>query len=139
MVIGPEEMPILVQGRRKRPQLKWDRPKTKNFDNHPIFKIHKYLVLLLFLLLFGIFKIYLVQAPQTKLNHIDGWLTPSSSQNVQVHHRIIPTSTHQCNICLNLILSFCGGATAYLVEVPQHIMCRPILLSNPTKVRLGWS
>ena len=27
-VIGPEEMPILVLGRRKRPQLKWDRPKT---------------------------------------------------------------------------------------------------------------
>ena len=30
-VIGPEEMPILVLGRRKRPQLKRDRPKTYKF------------------------------------------------------------------------------------------------------------
>ena len=29
--IGPEEMPILVWGRRKHPQLKWDRPKTYKF------------------------------------------------------------------------------------------------------------
>ena len=30
-VIGLEEMPILVWGRRKRPQLKWYRPKTYKF------------------------------------------------------------------------------------------------------------
>ena len=30
-VIGPEEIPILVWGRRKRPQLTWDRPKTYKF------------------------------------------------------------------------------------------------------------
>ena len=34
-VIGPEEMPILVLGRRKRPQLKRDRPKTYKFWQSP--------------------------------------------------------------------------------------------------------
>ena len=37
-VIGPEEMPILVLGRRKRPQLKWDRPKTYKFWQSPHFQ-----------------------------------------------------------------------------------------------------
>ena len=37
-VIGPEEMPILVLGRHKRPQLKWDQPKTYKFGQSPHFQ-----------------------------------------------------------------------------------------------------
>ena len=37
-VIGPVEMPILVWGRRKHPQLKWDRPKTYKFWQSPYFQ-----------------------------------------------------------------------------------------------------
>ena len=36
-VIGPEEMPILVWGWRKRPQLKLDWPKTYKFWQSPLF------------------------------------------------------------------------------------------------------
>ena len=31
VVIGPEEMPILVWGRHNRPKLNWDQPKTYKF------------------------------------------------------------------------------------------------------------
>ena len=37
-VIGPEEMSILVWGQRKRPQLKWNRPKTYKFWQSPHFQ-----------------------------------------------------------------------------------------------------
>ena len=46
-VIGPEEMPILVWGGRKRPQLTWDQPKTykcwqsPHFQNPNRFKMSK--------------------------------------------------------------------------------------------------
>ena len=75
------------------------------------------------------------QPNQTKPNHIDGWLTPSSSQNVQVHHRIIPTSIQQCNICLNLILSLCGGSTAYMVRFHSLYCANPF--SCKTQLKLG--
>ena len=47
-VIWPKEMPILVRGRGK----------LINFDNLPIFKIHKWLLLFLFLLLLLLLSIF---------------------------------------------------------------------------------
>ena len=38
VVIGPEEMPILVFGRHKGPLLKWDWPKTSKFWQSPHFQ-----------------------------------------------------------------------------------------------------
>ena len=42
-VIGPEEMPILIWGRRKRPQLRWDQPKTYKFWQSPHFQNPQFL------------------------------------------------------------------------------------------------
>ena len=48
-VIGSEEMPILVWGRRKRPPNKYGiNLRLINFDNHPIVKIYNLLLLFLF-------------------------------------------------------------------------------------------